>query len=63
MFTEKLNGELGSNNGISRRSFTKGTVAALAAVAATGGASSLFGCAPKSEADQSPNNVDGIYAN
>lgn len=33
--------------GVSRRSFVKGsTVTALAALAASGGAASLFGCAP-----------------
>lgn len=37
-------------NAVSRRSFVKGsTVAALAAVAASGGAAGLFGCAPKEQ--------------
>ena len=50
--------------GVSRRSFVKGsTVAALATVAATGGASSLFGCAPKEKGTATAYQAGGVFAN
>ena len=51
--------------GVSRRSFVKGsTVTALAALAASGGAASLFGCAPKETAEEPGGRSDGaVFAN
>lgn len=51
-------------NAISRRSFVKNTaVATLAATAAAGGASSLFGCAPKQVEEQQTTATGQVVAN
>ena len=50
--------------GVSRRTFVGGSaIAAIAAVASAGGASSLFGCAPKQNTDEPAEETGGVYAN